>query len=193
MIGTIDYRRFLQHHKGVESRPAIYPRLRDPQGMLSLVKQAESMGLSDYSLMAAGEYGLKALRKLGDTLEAATGGKQRFVGDFSGGVYIKQNDEAAVGLKFRKQMDMTPGLCKLQFQAYMRKMGADMFSSELRAIAREADQIVGLLSDLERNPIVVSEEQLQQFAKEITARQVERAITDAAERDPQLDPTMGMM
>ncbi len=139
------------------------------------------------------EDGLKALRKLGDNLETVTGGKQKFAGDFSGGVYVRQANDANFGLSLRKQLDMTTGYCKLQFRGFIRKMGGDMSSAELREIAGEADQIAGIISDLEKNPIVVSEEQLAMFANEITARQVEQAITAAAEREPQLDPTMSMM
>ena len=136
--------------------------------------------------------GLERLRDVTRMVENITGGKQEFSTDFAGGVYIKQDDSANTGLFMRKNPDFESGLCRLEFQGYIRRMGVYMSSDGMREMHTEIGQLTKLLEILEQEPVVVAEEEMTQWAKELGTRQPGQAITDAAERDPQIDPTMGM-
>jgi hypothetical protein len=134
------------------------------------------------------------LRALPRMIADVTDGKQRCaISSYTIGVYIVPDDAAHFGLDIHKQLDMKTGLCRLQLKGYLRTMGTNMYASEIREIAAEANALADLISTLEQNPIVVSEEELSQWARDLAAAQLDQAVTDAARRDTQLDPTMGMV
>jgi|GEM_PF-3327218 len=199
MVSDMDTLKYCLGQRYMENSASIYPYLPDPLRMREYVQQVEKMNIPMRELMLSGDYGLERLRRLSRSLEYRTDGKQQFAGDCIGGVYIKQEDSAVTGLHMRKITDYDNGCCRLEFQGYIRKSGTYMSSAGMREIADEVKKMADLLAELERDPVIVTEEQMNQWAKEVTAMQVDRAIQEASERDPQLDcqtgsvPTMGMM
>jgi len=177
----------------LENRATIYPYVPDHKKILGYIEQVEEMNLSEHELKAASGYGLKQLRQLAERIENATDGKQQVSESCLGGVYIKQDESVTIGLHMRENVDFTTSLLHLEFQGYVRRMGVHMSVDGIKEIAMEAEQIVKLITELEQEPIIVSEEEMTQWTKEIAAAQFEQAITDAAEQDPQLEPRMGMM
>jgi len=177
----------------MDNHASIYPYLPDPKRMLGYIEQVEGMGIPMNELILSGDYGLERLRHLASMVEYRTDYKQQFAGDCIGGVYVRQQDNAATGLMMKKKPDLENECYRLEFQGYIRKSGTYMSSGGMREIADEVKKMADLLAELERDPVIVTEEQMNQWAKEVTAMQVDRAIQEASERDPQLDPTMGMM
>ena len=177
----------------IENRASIYPYVPDPKRMRGYIEQVEEMDLPAHEIKAAGGYGLKQLRQLASTIEYRTGGKLQVTDSSLGGVYIRQDDNVNIGLHIRKNHDFDNNLCRLEFQGYIRRMGVYMSVDGVKEIAGEAEQLVKLLSELEKEPIIVSEEEMAQWAKEIASTRLEQEIADASEQDQKLDPTMGMM
>ena len=193
LVSSIQSLNYCLGQEHMENRAAIYPYLPDPKRMRGYVERIEKMKLPAYELKAAGGYGLKQLRSLAADIESGTDGKQRLVGDFTGEVNIRQADEALTGIHMSRDTDRESGGYRLQFQGTIRKMGTYMTQVEMLQAADEVRRTAELLGRLEREPIIVTEEDMEQWSKEITAMQVDRAIREASARDPQLDPTMGML
>lgn len=193
MVSNMRSLKYCLGQKHMESRAAVYPYVPDPERMLGYLKQVEEMNLPAWELKAEGGYGLRQLRSLAGMFEHWTDGKQQFAGDFTGGVYIKQDDSAVTGIQMSRFTDRESGGCRLFFQGCIRRMGVYMTPEELRESAGEVKQTADLLDRLAQEPIIATEEEMKQWAKEVVAMQVDRAITEASSRNPQLDPTMGMM
>jgi len=123
--------------------------------------------------------GSERLREVVQMVEERTGGKQQFAVDFTGSVYIRQDDSANTGLHMRKNLDYETDLCRLEFQGYIRRMGIHMSSLGMQTVADEVKHLTGVLAELEQNPVVVTEEEMSQWASEVTAMQVDRAIAES--------------
>ena len=132
---------------------------------------------------------MKQLRSLVEKLEHRTNGSQQLIVDLkSNDVHIVPDHNANVGIIMRKNLNSKTGLCRLEFEGYVSKLGAG-----LDAILEEAGQIKDFIDDICKEPIIATEEEMIQWAREITSKRFQQAIADAAERGPQIDPTMGMM
>ena len=129
----------------------------------------------------------RQLVRLTEKIERWTDGKQRIVSDFSGGVCIEASRKAIAGLNIWKNIDLETGLCKLEFLGFIREMGTYMPAAKMREVAREIGQLAGLLEELEREPIIVTEEEMARWVIEITAKQVDQAIAQS-KSDSRFDP-----
>jgi len=179
MPQTMESLRDRLQYQHSEGKASIYPYLPDPMKMFEYIKDIEDMDISMDALKAVGGYGREQLMRLTNTIGPKTGGKQELAIDFTGGVYIKQDESANTGLDMRKKIDFETGVCRLEFQGYLRRMGVNMPAAGMRAIADEASQLADFIEELESNPIAVTEENIQQWAKEIAAMQVDRAIAES--------------
>ncbi|MDL2232065.1 hypothetical protein LJC63_00605 [Ruminococcaceae bacterium OttesenSCG-928-L11] len=143
---------------------------------------------------------LKQLQDLTAMIEESTHGRQRLILSFPGcGVDVQTDNEAYTGLLIRQRPDYDTGDITLEFQATIRRMGSWMNGQEFRFAAEEIQEMNNLLYELEQTTITVSPEEMEQWAKWLSALRVDQALAQAHEREPQLDcqtgsvPTMGMV
>ena len=176
--------------RGSESRASICPFLPDPKRMLGYIQKIEEMNLSEQQIKIAGGYGAKQLSRVTNLIELSAGGKQELAVDSLQGVFIRTDNSANVGLSMRRHFDSESELYRLEFQGYVCKMGIYMSAAKTREFIDEVEQIATLLEELEREPIMVTQEEMQQWAQEIEGRQHEQA-TDL-DHEPDHGPTMGM-
>lgn len=80
-----------------------------------------------------------------------------------GGCYIQTGDNVHFGLQMRVRPHIEQGCYKITFDAYSRTMGAAMSSGEVMRLIEEAGQIHALLTALEMQEFVPSEQEYRQF------------------------------
>jgi hypothetical protein len=137
-----------------------------------------------------GSNGLDQLRRLGEFIENMTDGKQRCVSDLEGGVYIRNGDSAVTGLFMRAIPDFETGLRRLSFQGYLSQMGTMTDAAGIHETAKEVGRLADLLTELERNPVAVAEEEIARWSTEISGAQIDRTLAEPAENSPSLDSQM---
>jgi len=136
---------------------------------------------------------LTKLQELTRMIEESTDGRQRLVPSFPGhSVDVQAENEAYTGLLIRTKTNFDTGDITLKFQATIRRMGSWMSAQEFQFAAEEIQEMSNLLYELEQTTITVSPEEMEQWAGWLSAQRVDQAIAQAHEREPQLEPGMGM-
>ena len=136
---------------------------------------------------------LEQLQNLTRMIEESTEGRQRLMPNLSGGgVDIQADNDAYTGLLLRTKADYDTGNITLSFHASVRRMGRWMSPREFQFVADEIQEMINLLYELEQTTITVNPEEMERWSGWLAARQIDRAIEQAHEREPQLDATMGM-
>ena len=133
---------------------------------------------------------LEKLQTLTDMIEESTGGRQRLVRGFSGGVDIQTEDDAHAGLLLKKKLDYDTGDITLGFQATVCRMGSWMNAKDFNLVAEEIQEMNNLLYELEQTVITVSQDEMRQWANWLGVRQVELAVDRTQGREFQPEPTM---
>jgi hypothetical protein len=134
---------------------------------------------------------MERLQELTRKIEDATDGRQRFEnGVTTGGVYIHTDHSAYTGLLMRKDLNFDTGEFALSFEACIRRMGNWMNAQEFKVAADEIQEMNNLLYELEQSSVTVTQEDMRQWSDWLSARQIERAMEQAHEQEPQIDLTM---
>ncbi len=139
------------------------------------------------------EHNMERLRALPRIIADSTGGKLRCAANsFSGGVYIVAEDTGFFGMDIHKHLDWRNGLCQLQFTGYPRTMGVQLQASGMQEVASQAEQLAALLTRLEQENIIVTEDELSQWAREVTESQPGHTGQKTEQAGPEQSPGLTM-
>lgn len=117
---------------------------------------------------------LEKLQNAAALMEEMTDGRQTLVTGIGGG-YIRTADDASFGLQMRVRTDFEQGRYQITFDAYSRRMGADMDSAALQKLMEEAGQLHALMRLLELQSFQPSAQEYQRFLAGIEPREQETA------------------
>lgn len=117
---------------------------------------------------------IEKLQNAASLMEEMTGGRQTLVTGAGGG-YIRTSDNAYFGLQMRVRPSFEQGRYEITFDAYSRRMGADMDSAALMGLMEEAGQLHALMTVLDMQSFQPNAQEYQAFLAGIEPQEQETA------------------